>query len=125
MEINKDFSLIESAFASLEGDGISYKGTFISPETFKNRNPQKIGELIEETALILEERTRRIEFEEWEETGEDMPYNTLHNGIQKIRELGGIIKNSEKIESCDHDWKLIGELIRIIASLLNHINKTR
>jgi hypothetical protein len=125
METNKDFSLIESAFASLEGDGISYKGIFISPENFKNRNPQKIGELIEETALILEERTKYIEFEEWEEISEDMPYNTLHNGIQGIRELGGVIKNLEKIESSDLDWKLIGELIRIIASLLNHINKTR
>ena len=125
MEINKDFSLIESAFASLEGDGISYKGTFISPENFINRNPQKIGELIEETALILEERAKYIEFEEWEEISEDMPYNTLHNGIQEIRKLGGLIKNSEKMNSSDLDWKLIGELIRIIASLLNHINKTR
>ena len=125
METNKDFSLIERAFASLEGDGISYKGIFISPENFKNRNPQKIGELIEETALILEERTKYIEFEEWEEISEDMPYNTLHKGIQGIRELGGVIKKLEKIESSDLDWKLIGELMRIIASLLNHINKTR
>ena len=125
MEINKDFSLIESAFASLEGDGISYKGIFISPENFKNRNPQKIGELIEETALILEERTKYIEFEEWEEISDDMPYNTLYNGIQGIRKLGGVIKNSEEMNSSDLDWKLIGELIRIIASLLNHINKTR
>jgi hypothetical protein len=54
-----------------------------------------------------------------------MPYNTLHFGIQRIRELGGIIKNLEKMESCDLDWKLIGELIRVIASLLNHTNKTR
>jgi len=125
MEPNKDFSLVDRAFASLEGDGISYKGTYISQETFQKKNPRKIGELIEETALILEERTKYIEFEEWEEISEDMPYNTLHNGIQRIRELGEIIKNSEKTESCDFNWELIGEFIRIIASLLNHINKTR
>ncbi len=125
MEKNEDFSLIEDAFVSLEGDGISYKETFISPETFKNRNPQKIGELLEETSLILEERTKYIEFEEWEEISDDMPYNTLHKGIQGIRELGGVIKKLEKIESSDLDWKLIGELVRITASLLNHINKTR
>lgn len=125
MAINEDFSTIENAFVSLEGDGISYKEAFISAETFKNKNPKKLGELIEETALILEERARRIEFEEWEETGEDMPYNTLYIAIQRIRELGGFIKKLEKIESSDLDWKLIGELIRVIASLLNHINKTR
>ena len=125
MAINEDFRPIENAFASLEGDGISYKEAFISAETFKNKNPIKLGELIEETSLILQERARRIEFEEWEETGEDMPYNTLHIAIQRIRELGGFIKKLEKVESCDLDWKLIGELIRVIASLLNHINKTR
>lgn len=125
MTINEDFGPIEYAFVSLEGDGISYKEGSISAETFKNKPPQKLGELIEETALILEERARRIEFEEWEETSEDMPYNTLHIAIQRIRELGGIIKKLERVESCDHDWKLIGELIRVIASLLNHINKTR
>lgn len=125
MTIDEDFSPIENAFASLEGDGISYKEAFVTAETFQNKNPQKLGELIEETSLILEERARRIEFEEWEETGEDMPYNTLHLAIQKIRDLGGIIKKLEKVESSDLDWKLIGEFIRVIASLLNHINKTR
>jgi hypothetical protein len=125
MAIDEDFSLLEQVFESLEGDGISYKESFISAETFKNKNPQKLGELIEETALILEERTRRIEFEEWEETGEDMPFNTLYIAIQRIRELGGFIKKLEKVESSDLDWKFIGELIRVIASLLNHINKTR
>jgi hypothetical protein len=125
MAINHDFSLTEQAFLSLEGDGISYKGSFVSTETLKNKKPKQLGELIEETSLIIEERARRIEFEEWEETGEDMPYNTLYLGIQKIRELGGTIKNLEKMESYDLYWKLIGELIRVIASLLNHINKTR
>jgi hypothetical protein len=125
MAINQDFSLTEQAFLSLEGDGISYKGSFVSAETLKNKKPKQLGELIEETSLILEERARRIEFEEWEETGEDMPYNTFHLGIQRIRELGGMMKNLEKMDSCDIDWKLIGELIRVIASLLNHINKTR
>lgn len=125
MSINDDFSSIEQAFAELEGNGISYKEAFFSAETFKNKNPKKLGELIEETALILEERARRIDFEEWEETGEGMPYNTLHLGIQRVREIGEFIKKSEKIDSCDLDWNLIGELIRIIASLLNHINKTR
>ena len=124
MIINEDFSSIEYAFASLEGDGISYKEG-VSAETFKNKNPQKIGELIEETALILTERASRIEFEEWEETGEDKPYNTLHLAIQKITELGGFIKKLEKVETSDLDWKLIGEFIRVIASFLNHINKTR
>ena len=121
MAINEDFRPIENAFASLEGDGISYKESFISAETFKNKNPIKLGELIEETALILEERVRRIEFEEWEETGEDKPYNTLYVAIQKIRDLGGFIKKLERVESCNLDWILIGELIRVIASLLNHI----
>jgi len=125
MAINENFSSIEHAFASLEGDGISYKKAFISKDTFKNRNPRLLGELIEETSIILEERARNIEFEEWEETGEDMPYNTLHLGIKRIRELGGFIKKLEKMESCGLDWKLIGELVRVIASLLNHINKTR
>ncbi len=125
MAINEDFSTIEEAFSRLEGDGISYKEDFISEETFKNKDPKKLGELIEETSLIIEERVKRIEFEEWEETGEDMPYNTLYIAIQKIRELGGIIKKLERVESCDFDWKLIEQLIRVIASLLNHINKTR
>ena len=125
MTINEDFSPIENAFASLEGDGISYKEAFISEETFKNKNPQKLGELIEETSLILEERMKRIEFEDWEETGEDMPYNTLYLAIQRIRELGGSIKKLERVESSDIDWKFIGELVRVTASLLNHINKTR
>jgi len=40
-----------------------------------------------------------------------MPYNTLYLAIQKIRELGGFIKKLEKVEHCDLDWKLIGELI--------------
>lgn len=124
MIINEDFSSIEYAFASLEGDGISYKEG-VSAETFKNKNPQKIGELIEETALILKERASRIEFEEWEETGEDKPFNTLHLAIQKIEELGGLIKKLEKVETSDIDWQLMGELIRVTASLLNHINKTR
>jgi hypothetical protein len=123
MAINEDFGPIENAFASLEGDGISYKEGSFSAGTFKN--PQKLGELIEETALILQERVRRIEFEEWEETGEDKPYNTLHISIQKISELGGLIKKLEKFENSDLYWKLMGELIRVIASLLNHINKTR
>ncbi len=125
MATNEDFNSIEEAFSRLEGDGISYKEAFISAETFKNKNPQKLGELIEETSLILEERTRRIEFEEWEETGEDMPYNTLYLAIQRIRELGGFIKKLERVEISALDWKLIGELVRVIASLLNHINKTR
>ncbi len=111
MAINEDFSSIEEAFSRLEGDGISYKEAFVSAETFQDKNPRKLGELIEETSLILEERARRIEFEEWEETGEDMPYNTLYLAIQKIRELGGFIKKLEKVEHCDLDWKLIGELI--------------
>ncbi len=125
MAINDDFSSIEQAFAELEGDGISYKQAFASAETFINKNPQKLGELIEETALILEERARRIDFDEWEETGEDMPYNTLHLGIQRIREIGTFTKNLENMENCNLDWILVGELIRVIASLLNHINKTR
>lgn len=125
MAINEDFSLTEHAFLSLEGDGISYKKAFVSADTFKNKKPKLLGELIEETSIILEERARKIEFEEWEEIGEDMPYTTLHLGIQRIRELGGIIKKLEKVESSALDWKLIGELIRVIASLLNHINKTR
>ena len=125
MEINEDFSLIQSAFANLEGDGISYKEVFVSEETFKIKNPKLLGELIEETAIILEERVRKIEFEEWEEIGEDMPYNTLHLGIQRLNELGGFLKKQEKIENYEIDWILIGELIRVIASLLNHINKTR
>ena len=119
------FSSIENAFASLEGDGISYKEAFISAEAFKNKDPQKLGELLEETSLILKERVRRIEFEEWEESGEDMPFNTLYLAIERIRELGGFIKKLEKVESSVLDWKLIGELIRVIASLLNHINKSR
>jgi len=125
MATNEDFSSIGNAFASLEGDGISYKKAFISKDTFKNRNPKLLGELIEETSIILEERARNIEFDEWEETGEDMPYNTLHLGIQRIRELGGFIKKLEKIDSYHLDWILIGEFVRITASLLNHINKTR
>jgi hypothetical protein len=125
MEINEDFTQIQSAFAHLEGDGISYKRVFVSEETLKNRNPKLLGELIEETAIILEERTKRIEFDEWEETGEDMPYNTLHSGIQRLNELGSFLKKQEKIDDCNIDWILIGELTRIIASLLNHINKTR
>ncbi len=125
MAVNGDFSSIEQAFASLEGDGISYKKAFISAENFKNKNPKLLGELIEETSIILEERARNIEFEEWEGTGEDMPYTTLHLGIQRIRELGGFIKKLEKIDSYHLDWIIIGELIRVIASLLNHINKTR
>jgi len=125
MEINNYFSLIQSAFANLEGDGISYKKVFVSEETLKNRNPKLLGELIEETAIILEERIRKIEFEEWEEIGEDMPYNTLHFGIKRLREVGEYLKKLEKMENRDVDWILIGELTRITASLLNHINKTR
>ena len=125
MAIEDVFNSIENAFASLEGDGISYKEAFISEETFKNKNPQKLGELIEETSLILEERMKRIEFEDWEETGEDMPYNTLYLAIQRIKNLGESVKKLEKVESSDLDWKLIGELVRVTASLLNHINKTR
>jgi len=125
MEINQDFNSIEQAFASLVGNGISYKEAFISADTFKNKNPKLLGELIEETSIILEERARNIEFEEWEETGEDMPYNTLHLGIQRIRELGGLIKKLEKIDSYYLDWTLMSEFVRVIASLLNHINKTR
>jgi len=125
MAINQDFNSIEQAFASLVGNGISYKEAFISADTFKNKNPKLLGELIEETSIILEERARNIEFEEWEETGEDMPYNTLHLGIQRIRELGGLIKKLEKIDSYYLDWTLMSEFVRVIASLLNHINKTR
>jgi hypothetical protein len=125
MAINEDFSRIQSAFAELEGDGISYKKAFISEETFKNKNPKLFGELIEETALILEERIKKIEFDEWEEVGDDMPYNTLHLAIQRLVELGKALKKQEKIESSSIDWVLIGELTRITASLLNHINKTR
>ena len=53
MEINEDFSQIQSAFAKLEGDGISYKEVVTSEETFRNTNPKLLGELIEETAIIL------------------------------------------------------------------------
>jgi len=125
MAINEDFISIEQAFAELEGDGISFKKAFISTDAFKKKDPQLLGELIEETSIILEERARNIEFEEWEETGEDMPYNTLHLGIQRIRELGGLIKKLEKIDSYYLDWTLMSEFVRVIASLLNHINKTR
>ena len=125
MDINENFSQIQSAFAELEGDGISYKKVFVSEETFKNKNPKLLGELIEETAIILEERIKKIEFDEWEEIGEDMPYNTLHQGIQRLVELGKTLKKQEKIEDSAIDWIIIGELTRITASLLNHINKTR
>ena len=125
MARNEDFSQIQSAFANLEGDGISYKKVFVSEETLKNRNPKLLGELIEETAIILEERIKKIEFDEWEETGEDMPYNTLHLGIQRLSELGSFVKKQEQIDNCYVDWILIGELTRIVASLINHINKSR
>jgi hypothetical protein len=125
MAINEDFSRIQSAFAELEGNGISYKKAFVSEETFKNKNPKLLGELIEETAIILEERVKKIEFDEWEEVGADMPYNTLHLAIQRLSELGRALKKRDKIEVSDIDWLLIGELTRITASLLNHINKTR
>ena len=125
MVINEDFSQIQSAFAKLEGDGISYKDVLASEENFRNTNPKILGELIEETALILKERSKNIEFDEWEEISEDMPYNTLYLGIQRLGEIGSFLKKQEKMENCNIDWILIGELTRIIASLLNHINKTR
>ncbi|MEO0293811.1 MAG: hypothetical protein ABIN61_06290 [candidate division WOR-3 bacterium] len=123
--MNIDFHSTEEAFETLEREGIAYKQSCISSDTFKNKNPKSLGELIEETGIIIEERTKNIEFEEWEENGEKTPYDNLHIGIEKVKEIGKALKKLETFESNDLDWLLIGELIRIIASLLNHIKKTR
>jgi hypothetical protein len=125
MAINRDFTLTQHAFMSLVGEGISYKQASISADTFKNRNPKLLGEIIEETAIILKERTKNIEFEEWEETGEEMPYAVLNFGIERISEIGNTLKSLKTLESSDLDWLLIGELVRITAALLNHIKKNR
>ena len=125
MAINRDFTLTEYAFMSIEGEGISYKEAFIAADTFKDRNPKLLGEIIEETAIILKERTKNIEFEEWEEAGEEMPYAVLNFGIERISEIGNTLKSLKTLESSDLDWLLIGELVRVIAALLNHIKKNR
>jgi len=111
---------IEHAFSMLIGEGRGGLNGLIDADWFRRGNVQKIGELFQETANMLESRIRNMEFQDWEkEAGK--PYTRLMHAINSLRDIGRTIVNRENDEDNDYHWKIIGELIQIIASLLDHI----
>ena len=120
-----DAAGIESAFAVLLGG--KRGGMFGSPraDTFQFGEPPDLGKLLQKAADVLEEGIGKIEFEPWELSNGE-PKSRLQLGVQGARKVGRDMEKMVKREPADYHWLVVGQLVQIAGSLLDHIEgKTR
>lgn len=116
---------IEHAFSMLVGEGRGALGGLVEADVFRNGNPESIGQLLQRTADVLEERITAIEFEPWELVSAK-PKARLEVAVEGLRRIGRDMENMSNREPEDYHWIVVKHLIQIIASLLDHMEgKTR
>ena len=121
--MNKTSFKFEKLFSKYINDMGETPGGFISIvnlKTIEEGNLKEIGQGLQKSADILDNRLEDIEFQPYEyEKGKTR--SRLKEALNTLREMGKEIENRTTQESKEYHWYLIAITMDIISSLFNHI----
>lgn len=117
-----DAVAIEYAFDNLLGRSVGARGGANDADVFRNGSPTYLAEVIEAMVVALRKRTSTIPFDaaDRENGGAEA---RLGVSISRLAELGKVLAKRKVDEPDDYHWEIIGALVMIISSLLEHIEK--
>jgi hypothetical protein len=115
-----DAASIETSFAFLLERTIGERGSPHDAGIFLGGDLKNLGELLEISADCIAERLGRLQFSP-EEQQSGGAKAQLDVSVNRLRSIGKQMKAQEGREPEDFHWLIIGPLVQVIASLLNHL----
>ena len=94
---------------------------YVNSDIFRHGDSEQLGILLQKTADVLIDRMSHIKFETWENDA-GKPKVKLGMAINNLRIIGQAMEYVKKHDPDDYHWNIIGMLITIISSLLDHID---
>ena len=92
----------------------------VTMDDFRTVDPSSMGILLKNVSTEISRRTSKIEFEEWEsQSGE--PKIRLDVALKNLSDIGDAMGNLEEFELNDYHWNIVGVLLQVIASILDHL----
>ena len=112
---------IELAFKMLVSPDDNALDGYVNSDIFRHGDSEQLGILLQKTADVLIDRMSHIKFEAWENDA-GKPKVKLGMAINNLRIIGQAMEYVKKHDPDDYHWNIIGMLITIISSLLDHID---
>lgn len=111
---------IEYAFANLLGIQTGDRGNVNDADVFRNGSPEALAAVLERAADAIDERTKkaRLRAEDPEAGSADARIGVA---IDRMRREAAELKRRSKEEGETYQWRVIGDLVSIIASLLEKL----
>lgn len=124
MDEFKNFTLksghIQTHFAAFFGTSIADRTTNHDSSVFESGSYKSLGRVLEDFCQHLEERLAAHNFhpDEMRDGGAGV---RIRSAIKSLRSMAAGMKKSKDSEPEDWHWVIIGDLVFIIASILDHI----
>jgi hypothetical protein len=121
MRHDEAVSTMEIAFRRATGEQRGAFNGILDANIFEHGDTQSIGILLKETANKFNQAIKHITFEP-EESENGRPKALLQHGIEQLQEIGKTMETMPDKELDNYDWRIIANLLVIIAGLLDHYN---